>query len=278
MEILSFAVKSADIEMRGSRTYHGRVAKKLLCGGRPMTAIVLAGGRGERMKADKAWLPVGDTTLLKRVVEQLRPSFDEVLVSVSPGRAADIRPLFASPSGRASVRTVEDDEPGLGPLGGILAGLRAAANETCAVVACDIPDIPLALLRRLAQAAEGAEIAVPVGPTGLREPLFAVYRKCLVPAIESLLAAGERSVLPFLDRCRTSLVRMRGKDGLRNLNTRQEYLAYVASLEGPGPGERASPARGRNDSRGRRRDRAIKHPAGRSSHKKGSGRRPLPRG
>lgn len=243
-----------------------------------MTAIVLAGGRGERMKADKAWLMVGDKTLLERVVGQLRPSFDEIFVSVSPGRAADIRRLFGRSRGRASVRMVEDDEPGLGPLGGILAGLRAAANETCAVVACDIPDIPLGLLRRLAQAAGGAEIAVPVGPTGLREPLFAIYRRSLVPAIVSLLAAGERSVLPLLARCRTAFVRMRGKDGLRNLNTREEYLAYIASLEGPGRGERTSHPQGRNDGLGRTRTRPINRPAGRSSHKKGSGRRSRPQG
>ena len=36
---------------------------------------------------------------------------------------------------------VRDEVEGLGPLGGILAGLKAARNEACLVIACDIPEI-----------------------------------------------------------------------------------------------------------------------------------------
>ena len=64
----------------------GTVKKKIRCGGRPMTAIVLAGGRGRRMKADKAGLDVGGQTLLEHVLGQIGPHFDEVLVSITPGQ------------------------------------------------------------------------------------------------------------------------------------------------------------------------------------------------
>src|SRR5512136_2723980 len=58
------------------------------CGGRPMTVIVLAGGRGRRMKADKAGLDVGGRTLLEHVLSQVEPLFDEVLISLSPDQTA----------------------------------------------------------------------------------------------------------------------------------------------------------------------------------------------
>lgn len=185
-----------------------------------MTAIVLAGGRGRRMKADKAGLAVGGRTLLEHVLGQLEPHFAEILISVSPGQKVRF----------AAGRTVEDGIPGQGPLGGILAGLKAAANDASAVVACDIPDVNIPLLRSLARAAGDAGIAVPVGPAGHFEPLFAVYRKSIVPDVEALLRAGTRSILPLFGRCRTTVVRIEDTAWLRNLNTRGDYESYIRSL------------------------------------------------
>ncbi len=227
----------------------GPVERKIRCGGKPMTAIVLAGGRGLRMKADKAGLPVGDRTLLEHVLGQLEPHFSEILISVSPGQK------IRSAAGRA----VEDATPGQGPLGGILAGLKAAANDASAVVACDIPDINVPLLRSLARAAGGAEIAVPVGSAGHFEPLFAVYRRSAVPAIEELLQAGERSILPLFGRCRTTVLRLEDSAWLRNLNTRMDYESYILSLaarqEAPACARMSkSQAGGKSRSRGKRPD------------------------
>jgi molybdopterin-guanine dinucleotide biosynthesis protein A len=206
----------------------GPVKRKIRCRGKAMTAVVLAGGRGRRMKADKARLEVGGRTLLEHVLGQLEPYFEDILVSVSPGQAIGLKNLLGKgPSGRttpaairakAKFRTVEDEIPGLGPLGGILAGLKAAANDACAVVACDIPDINVPLLRSLARAA------------GYFEPLFAVYRKCAVPEIEALLQAGERSIIPLFGRCRTAVLRLADAAWLLNLNTRADYREYLESF------------------------------------------------
>ena len=206
--------------------YNGPVKSKILCAGRPMTAVVLAGGRGSRMKADKAGLAVAGRTLLEHVIAQLEPHFDEVLVSVSPGQ----RIVTVPASKETGPRVVVDEMPGLGPLGGILSGLRAAANDACAVIACDIPDIDIPLLRSLAGAAAETEIAVPADPAERYEPLFAVYKRTVVPAVEALLRSGEKSVLPLYERCRTAVVRIEDGRRLTNLNTRADYLNYLNSL------------------------------------------------
>jgi len=229
----------------------GAMTRKIRCRGKPMTAIVLAGGRGRRMKADKAGLDIGGRTLLEHVIGQLEPYFDEILICLSPGQK--VAPLL---SGRVSrrrrpgsslrdatppLRIVRDETPGLGPLGGLISGLKAAAHDACAVVACDIPDIDIALLRSLAREAVNVEIAVPAGPSGLYEPLFAVYRGSIVPEIESLLGRGERSILPLFASCRTAVVGFDDPGRIRNLNTRRDYEAYLSSslegkLVGPGAG------------------------------------------
>jgi len=221
----------------------GGMKRKIRCGGRPMTAIVLAGGRGRRMNADKTRLDVGGKTLLEHILVQIEPHFDEILISISPGQdpqpvlsaraSRPRRPASPSRSAASPIRVVTDEIPRLGPIGGLLAGLKAAKNDACLVVACDIPEVSAPLLRSLARAARDAEIAVAVDPAGHYEPLFGVYRRSIIPAIESLLKAGERSLLPLYKVCLTAVVRLDDNRRLRNLNTQADYEAWLRSWGRP---------------------------------------------
>ncbi|MBP1661550.1 MAG: 2-C-methyl-D-erythritol 4-phosphate cytidylyltransferase [Candidatus Aminicenantes bacterium] len=109
------------LKRTGGKHMMGGVKRKIRCAGRPMTAIVLAGGRGRRMKADKAGLVVGGKTLLERVLAQIVPYFDEVLVGISPGQK--LSPLSAPwvsrlsrqdtsvQAPRSALRVIEDETP-----------------------------------------------------------------------------------------------------------------------------------------------------------------------
>jgi len=197
---------------------------KMNCPGRPVSLIILAGGKGRRMGADKASLPLPGGPLIGRVLRQVEGMFDEVLISVSKGQAVD----------EPGCRTVEDTAPGQGPLAGILAGLKAAKNDVCAVLACDIPDIDASFLEGLIAKAQGFDIVVPVSSGGLFEPLFAVYGRSVIPEIEALVQAGDFSILTLFDRCRTRKVRLKDSGWLRNLNTPEDYKKYLLELrKGP---------------------------------------------
>jgi molybdopterin-guanine dinucleotide biosynthesis protein A len=208
--------------------------RQIRCGGLPVSVIVLAGGRGRRMNADKARLSVPGGTLLERVVSQVGPYFEEVLVSVSPGQEIEAGSKRSTNTKSPGIRIVEDEIPDQGPMAGILAGLKAAAHGVCAVVACDIPDVNVPYLRKLVRAAAEAEISVPVTPAGQFEPLFAVYTKAVVRRVEELLRAGERSLLPLFGRCRTVFLPLEDTNWLRNLNTRKDYEEFLISLRRPG--------------------------------------------
>ena len=92
--------------------------------------LVLAGGASRRMGRAKAWLEVGDTFLLRYVVDSLAPAFSEVMVS------------FAEPEQLEAplpYRIVFDRKRSAGPLAGLEAGLLAARNGVMFAVACDMP-------------------------------------------------------------------------------------------------------------------------------------------
>ena len=186
---------------------------------RPATAIVLAGGQSTRMGRDKALLEWGGQPLIARVVGQLEPFFDEILVSGNdPERYAFL-----------GKRVVPDEVAGEGPLMGIVTAMAAARHDTCFVTACDVPELPRDLLRRLLREARGADGAVPVSDGERYEPLFAVYHRRALPVARRLLARGVRKVLRLFDEADFRRVRLERGEELTNVNTPEDY----EGLRGP---------------------------------------------
>ena len=122
-----------------------------------ISGIVLAGGRSRRFGADKLTADVAGRPLLHHAIEALAAVSDEVVVVVG---ADAVPPL---PGGiRVPLRVVRDEEPGAGPLGGLLTGLREARGSMVVLAGGDMPALVPGLLRELAScaAADGVDAAV----------------------------------------------------------------------------------------------------------------------
>ncbi len=156
-------------------------------------AIVLAGGRSERMGQDKALLRVCGRTLLETVVAMLEPLVREVIV------VADRADRYAL----SAARVVGDDYPQTGPLGGILTGLRELGAGSHLVVACDMPTLQPALLQLLLDAASSEWDAVVPEVGGRPEPLCAVYCDTAAEPLRRFLESGRRAVHLALTQIRT---------------------------------------------------------------------------
>jgi molybdopterin-guanine dinucleotide biosynthesis protein A len=93
-----------------------------------------------------------------------------------------------------TLRVVSDSPAGIGPVGGLSALLESAGTRQTIALACDMPRISAALLRRLASETPGASVLAPRGATGKWEPLCARYAPPLVrPLITAAIARGVRS-------------------------------------------------------------------------------------
>ncbi len=142
------------------------------------TAIILAGGRSSRMGMDKAFLRLGEKTLVERAIETLKAIFPEVVVVIN-------QQGFSFPG----VKIVHDRVPHLGPLGGILAGLGASSSFYSFVVGVDMPFLHPGLIRLLVDSAD-ADAVMPVTSRGV-QPLFAIYAKTCVPRIAQHVEMGD---------------------------------------------------------------------------------------
>jgi molybdopterin-guanine dinucleotide biosynthesis protein A len=143
-------------------------------------AFVLCGGASRRMGRDKSTLPFGDETLLERVVRLVSSRVDEVWLVAREGQRL---PDLGLPVAR-------DPADGLGPLAGVVAGLRAIAAERAFAIACDTPLLEPDLVPHLLALSRGHRAAIPFA-RGFYVPTAAVYAKSILPAAEALLARGE---------------------------------------------------------------------------------------
>ncbi|HYB97293.1 MAG TPA: molybdenum cofactor guanylyltransferase [Vicinamibacterales bacterium] len=155
-----------------------------------LTGVVLCGGRSTRMGQDKGALRFGSETMLERVTRIVGEVAERV---VTVGRL-DQHGI-----------TVHDSVEDLGPLSGIAAGLAASTTDLNVIVACDMPLVKPAVLRRLIDAIGDAEVCVAV-VDGHPSVLCGVYRSRVVSAAQALLDTGERRVTRLLARVTTTRV------------------------------------------------------------------------
>ena len=173
-----------------------------------LTGVVLAGGRSTRMGTDKAVLEVAGGRLIDVVVARLAEACATVIVATGQRRIEQL-----------AVPQVND--AGVGPLGGIVAGLRRVTTPLAAVVAVDMPLVDPALLRRLADAWSGEAAVVPVAG-GTPQPLHAVYAAGWVDDLSALLDAGERSPTRALQRLACRQIHVDDGTFAVNLNRPQD--------------------------------------------------------
>ncbi len=180
------------------------------------TAIILAGGSSGRMGADKSMLPIKTKPIIECICEQLRGSFEQILISANK----------ADKLAFLGFEIVPDRQTGQGPLMGIASALEASENELNFVVACDIPDIDLTFVRRLLAEAKEADIVVPAADDNEKlEPLFAVYRKSALGAINEVLSSGGRKISDVFSRCNVRYIKVEAGQ-ITNLNTMDEYEQF----------------------------------------------------
>jgi molybdenum cofactor guanylyltransferase len=193
-----------------------------------VTVFVLAGGGSTRMGRDKAFLPLGNQTLLERALAMAHRITPRVAV-LGP------REKYA-PTGE---RIIEDEFSDCGPLAGIHAALEASETDLNLILSVDMPFVPLELFTYLlgrARSRPAVQVVVPrIG--GIVQGTCVACRCSFRSVCDSRLKLGRCKVEDAIKLASPDYVEEEeiralgiGPDVFRNLNTLED-LSEAQKLE-----------------------------------------------
>jgi molybdenum cofactor guanylyltransferase len=153
-----------------------------------ITAVILAGGRGQRMGGeDKGLIEFNNKPLIQHAIEAIQPQVGAILINAN--RNQERYQAFGYPVIADSLLNYQ------GPLAGFAAAMRSIGTEDMLTLPCDGPMIAHDLVARLHQArlAAGAEIAVAHDGKRL-QPVYALIPKRLADSLQRYLDGGDRKI------------------------------------------------------------------------------------
>jgi len=180
-----------------------------------VSGIVLAGGQGRRMGGvDKGLQLLRGKPMVEWVIERLSPQVGEILINANQN---------LDQYAKYGHRVVPDEIAGFaGPLAGLHAGLKAAANPLIVTVPCDSPFLPQDLVSRLEKSLAERDLAV--AKTGDQpHPVFSLMKRQVRESLEAFLASGGRKIDAWYAALKVVEVSFDDEaDAFRNINTLDE--------------------------------------------------------
>lgn len=169
---------------------------------RQFPAIVLCGGKSSRMGSPKALVLLAGSRLIDVVFEKIRQGSSCVMIN-SNDPAIAVRDAI----------TFADRIDGFkGPLAGIHAGLRQAAETTplathALFVPVDCPFLPADIAEQLAHGIASAESVVVASSRGTIHPVIGLWPLSLAGRIEEWLTSGKSlRMTDFLETCEVATI------------------------------------------------------------------------
>ena len=153
-----------------------------------VTAVILAGGRGQRMgEVDKGLQPLRGRGLVEWVLERVDPQVDELLIIANRNLERYLELGYP---------VLRDRIPDFaGPLAGLHAGLTQARSELVIAVPCDMPLLPEDLVSRLQAALQQANADAAVARTADRvHSVICLCKVSLVDQLAAFIDSGGRKV------------------------------------------------------------------------------------
>lgn len=188
----------------------------------PLFGLVLAGGYGRRMGADKGRLTIEGRQFFERAYDEVSAVCERAFVSVRADQATPGSPYLPFP-------LVVDAAADCGPLAGIAAAAEKHPGAAWLVVACDMPNANRSAISRLVSYRDSRYDAVVYSRDKGLEPLFGIWEAPATAGARKALTAGRLAVRDVLTACRVLVVSPTDPNTALNLNTRDDLADYVSA-------------------------------------------------
>ena len=155
-----------------------------------ITAVILAGGKSQRMGTDKAFLHWEGQRFIERILQVVAGLTQEIIVIANTKEYASLEvPVYPD--------LMED----CGPVGGIYTAMAMVKTPYLLVLSCDIPLLNVAVLEYLLEQSISCDANILT--TGERwQPLTAIYNRVTMPIFKKALETKKlklRSLLPAME-------------------------------------------------------------------------------
>lgn len=183
-----------------------------------LSVAILAGGEGTRLGGcEKAFLSVENHTFIEKILNQLS-AFDDVIVSVRDATLYETLPY----------RTLVDETPRIGPMGGLYTSLKHCHHEHLFVWATDMPYLEKELILFMAEFISSDYDAFIIRNQNKIHPLCGIYKKTVLPTIMHLINKENYRLMDLLARVKTKYIPLSysrfNEQVIMNVNTENDLL------------------------------------------------------
>ncbi|GAB4313433.1 MAG: molybdenum cofactor guanylyltransferase [Bacteroidales bacterium] len=159
----------------------------------------MAGGASSRMGRDKGLMLLNGKTLAEHQLEKLNSlSLDPYISSNNPSYQRFGPPVFT------------DKITQIGPAGGIITMLESITEESMLIIPCDLPFLPVSLLRELLEHYRGEDVLIPHW-NGYPEPLVGIYHRRALPVFSRMVEQGAYKLAQILKEMNTGYLEITEK-------------------------------------------------------------------
>jgi molybdopterin-guanine dinucleotide biosynthesis protein A len=187
-----------------------------------VTGVILAGGKGSRMKGeDKGLVNFRGEPLYQHVLARLQPQVAEIMISANRN---------GERYQESGCRVLTDSFPGFaGPLAGMLAALQQITTEWAVFASCDTPFLPPDLVVRLWNGKSDAKAAWACS-NGRDHPTHAIIHRDRAEMLKHYLQRGDRKLMLFLQEAGAVTVHFDDPDAFININTPEDLMVNRAKI------------------------------------------------
>lgn len=184
----------------------------------PLYGLVLAGGRSQRMKTDKAQLKYHDQPQAEYVFNLVSPHCEFSFLSCRKDQWE--RQHFEN------LPQIHDTFLNVGPMGGILSAMQAHPHAAWLVVACDLPFINRESLEYLIANRNPFKVATcfKSETSDAPEPLCTIYEPKSFSRLLQFLSIGYQCPRKVLWNSPIQKLNQINTESLKNINMKEEYI------------------------------------------------------
>lgn len=184
-----------------------------------ITAIILAGGKSERMGTDKGLLDLNGKPFIKHICEALQPIVGSNILIIAGNAEYDT----------FGYTRIEDIIENKGPVGGLYAALNSSKTKVNLVLSVDVPLVSTELLEWLIANHDETFMVTQTAVGEKTSPLVGIYDRSMRVVFGEHIAGKQLKLRTVIDdvKHKTLTVPEKWNNQVQNINTQEEYQNLI---------------------------------------------------